>query len=507
MIPQALIPLIGVLVVVFVAFYGFKSGGYLVHIGLMATPLLIYLVNNPGSWLVVILGLVDSKLIFPGIPQGLNVVHVMIAGFVAFIVARNIINKPQPFPHDTADRVLIAFMLVIAATAAVRGLGIRALGGEAWGGMGYIKLWLAGSFVLASRYVTLTNRQLRTAIFLMVFLGLLPVFAQFLFMVSHGSIYQQYMFVEAYVGGLLDSLNAAESGRGVVRYHMLSGLSSTTLMLGIVLIPGVTAFQRFGIALTVLGSLVLAGLSGFRGAFLLVIGTVVMIMLIQSKNNRLPRLAGFLFLITAGLVLSYPFLEHMPSSIQRTLSWLPGAKVPIDIKIEAMNSVTTRTRVWEMAWAEVPHYLWIGKGFTINPADLQSVTVRQDWVLSAFLGHNYHSGPLTLLLDTGVFGFITGAGFMITSCLSAYRRLRHVEKDPFLKRCYVFLLAQYIYAVPAYFLIFGDVRESFVTMFIRYALMGVIINSSVAQDARTKASKAPVAPAPVFQQRRAMILR
>ncbi len=507
MIPQALIPLIGVLVVVFIAFYGFKSGGYLVHIGLMATPFLIYLVNNPSAWLVAILALIDSKLIFPGIPQGLNVVHVMMAGFVALIVARNIINKPESHPHDAADRFLIAFMVVLAVTAATRGLGIRALGGESWGGMGYIKLWLAGSFVLASRYVTLSNRQLRVSIILMVLLGLLPVFAQFLFMVSRGAVYQQYMFIEAYVGGLLDSLNAAESGRGVVRYHMLSGLSSTALMMGIVLIPGVTAMQRLGIGATVLGAFVMAGLSGFRGAILLLVGTVVLVLLIQSKSNKLPRLAGFFFLLFACLVITYPFIEHLPSSIQRTLSWLPGANVPLDIKIEAMNSVTTRTRVWEMAWAEVPRYLWIGKGFTLNPLDLLSVTVRQDWVLSAFLGHNYHSGPLTLLLDTGIFGFITGSGFMIASCISAYRRLRYVDSDPFLRRFYIFLLAQYIYSVPAYFFIFGDVRESFVTMFIRYAFMGVIVNSSIALKAAAQPKPARSSAVPAFQQRRAIVFR
>jgi hypothetical protein len=486
MLPQAIIPIIGVIVVVLIAFMGFRSQGYFIHLALISTPIAIYLLSNPSAWLVAVLGVSQSKLIFPGLPQGLQVVHALMFGFVAVVIARNIILKPASPGRRMSNLFLLGFLAVIIATAVVRGSGLRFLGSSLWGGMGYIKVVLAGAFVLTSRYIPLTDKQLRLTILLMLSLSLLPVASQFLYVLSRGSIYQQYYFVEAYVGGLMESLNAIETGRGAVRFHMLATLSSNLLLCGLALIPW-KSFYKVLIGLLLFIVLLMAGLSGFRGSFLLAVGTLFILVVITAEDKKYVRLVSLMAIVFMSLAIVYPFTNLLPGSIQRTLSWLPGADIPIEIKIEAMNSVVHRTRVWQMAWNEVPQYLWIGKGFTINPADILAITVRQDWALNAFLSHNYHSGPLSMLLDTGLFGFIFGTGFMLTSCYEAYRQMSRLPDDAFLKRFYMVFLAQYIYSVPAFFLIFGDVKESFVSMFINFSILNVLARTSEAKVIKKEA--------------------
>lgn len=479
--PQFIIGIIGVLVVVLIAFYGFTTQGYVVHLTLLSAPLFVFLVNSPATWFMLIMGLTQSKLVFPGLPQGLHVVHVLIAGFSALMLARVTILKPNRARLKPYEYFLIAFTVVIVATAAVRGLGIRGLGSEAWGGMAYIKIFITATFLLAARQVTLKPKQIRWAIILMLLFSTLPIISQLIFTLSGGSIYQQYIFVEAYVGGLISSLEASQSG-GIVRYQMAGNLAGCIVLFALILIPA-HGLSKGMLALFMIIAFVLIGFTGFRGQVLWLIGTLVLFTYFNSSRKyRSSRMIMIGIGALTALLLCYPLVPHMPGAMQRALSWLPMAPIPWNIKYEAATSATTRLLVWEMAWSEVPKYLIVGKGFTVNPGDMMAISVRTDWVLNAFLGHNYHSGPLSLLLDAGFFGLLFGTCFMITAAVEMCRRQRNITGPPLMRRAYNYFLAQHLYSVPAYFLIFGDVRESFPAMFINVAVMLVIYNSSEKAD-------------------------
>ena len=64
-----------VALVVLIAFYGITSGNYLIQLGLVITPILIFLVNRPDLWLCVIIAIYQSQLILPFMPQGLQAYH------------------------------------------------------------------------------------------------------------------------------------------------------------------------------------------------------------------------------------------------------------------------------------------------------------------------------------------------------------------------------------------------------------------------------------------------
>lgn len=480
MLPSFIIPLIGVAIVVFVAFFGFTTQGYFVHLILLATPVFVFLVNQPSTWLILILGISKSGLIFPGLPQGLQVLHVLMFGLTVLLFARNIIEKKNRGKRDLSDLFLIGFMLVILITAMTRGFGLRALGSEGWGGMSYIKLFITSSFLLVVKSLKVTEKQFRKALYLLLIFSTLPTAAQLVFTLSGGSIYVQYMFIEAYVGGLLSSLQASTSG-GTVRYHMLGSVAMIVMMFGMILVPSYGPLNKVIRAMIVMLAIALAGLSGFRGQIITIMGTLILIVLLQGSKNYVRRMGGIILVAFIGLLLLYPVIPFLPPAIQRSFSWLPFAPIPWDIKFEATYSATTRFLVWDMAWREIPDYLLIGKGFMVNPSDLMALTVRQDWVLNAFLGHNYHSGPLSLLLDTGVFGFFFATGFLITSSFEMFRRLKDVKDPPIMRRAYIFFLASHLFTVPSYYIIFGDVRESFPVIFLNLSIMHVLRNSCIAE--------------------------
>ncbi len=481
-LPAILIQMIAALVVIFLAFYSLKSGSLTLQMGLLAAPVVFFLINNPAVWLVVILGLVQSKLILPGLPQGLQLVHVMMAGFAMMILARNCITKSISFSRRASDVFLYGFLFVLAATAAHRGIGIRALGSDQWGGMSYIKLFVAAAFLMTTKYVVLTPKQIRAAIFLMIGLSMLPLAAQLLYQLSGGRIYMQYRFVEAYTSGLLASVEASESGSGVVRLHAVGGLAFSLLMAGVVMIRPVGP-RKMLLVFVVGFSILLAGLSGFRGQILTISGTLLLFAVFAKPTKQILRLGLTGGILLLSLALCYPVIQYLPAPIQRSLSFLPGADIPIDIMMDATYSYEWRTRIWKLAWNEVPDYLWIGKGFTFNQEDMFSLSARRDGVLNAFLVHNYHSGPLSLLLDLGLFGLIFGGGFLLVSTIEIFRRLDRITGDPILRRFYLFMGCFYIYNLPSYFLVFGDVRETFPALFIYLAILKMVerTNASILQ--------------------------
>ncbi|HMP76422.1 MAG TPA: hypothetical protein PKE12_09015 [Kiritimatiellia bacterium] len=495
MLPQFVISIIAVLVVVAIAAFGFTTRGYFVHLALVFAPILVFLVNSPSTWLILVLGLSKSGLVFPGLPQGLQVVHVLMAGLLGLLLARMSIEKGIAARRGLSDFFLLLFLAVIFMTAYVRGFGLRAMGGDTWGGMAYVKILVTGGFLFLTRAMVLSERQFKKALFMMLGFATLPALAQIVFLASGGKIYHQYMFIEAYVGTLLVALDATLGG-GPVRYHMLAGIANTVFMVGMILLAGRNFLSKAMIAFIILVTFVLTGMSGFRGQILYLLFMLVMIGTMLGGRFNFRRLVAVGALALLALLPLYLISSSLPAAMQRAISWLPGIDIRFDVRAEAMISTMSRMRIWEMAWMEVPRYLWIGKGFAVNPGDLMTMAARSDWALNAFLSHNYHSGPLSLLLDTGVFGVLAGVLFMVFSTIEMIRRLPEVQDHPLLQRAFIFFLAQHIYAVISYYVIFGDVRESFPAMFINLTIMHMLLNSARDSDRRARLALDQAAAAP-----------
>ena len=104
----------------------------------------------------------------------------------------------------------------------------------------------------------------------------------------------------------------------------------------------------------------------------------------------------------------------------------------------------------------------------------------------AFLTRNYHSGPLVLLIDYGVTGFIAAVWLTILILRRLKKNAVQILKlpDTFEARYTLLLCSAQIWSWWAYYLIYGSVR-SFSENLTDYALVIVLMNSLIAAQANT----------------------
>jgi Na+-transporting methylmalonyl-CoA/oxaloacetate decarboxylase gamma subunit len=489
MIPKILVPVIAVAVVVIIAMFGFSSQNYAIHALLILAPVGMMLAGNIPLVFVIIIALYRSTLIVPGLPQGLAVVDVAILFIVLLMLATNAISKNRFQSKDLAPNWLIAFFCVVALTIYVRGIGIRIFGSDLWGGMSYVKLTVYILFYLVCRQITFTETMIKRSLIGMVLLSLIPVAAQLVFLLSGGKIYQQFAFVEAYATGLLGTLDAMQGGGQSTARFYFSGFGVSLLTAGLAFLP-FTGWRRFLLAFIVLFSTVMALLSGFRSTILLTIGLVYVYALLIYPHRRISITAAGIAAFFAALLLLIPFIRDMPSAVQRALAWVPFFDIPFEIRLDASLSTTWRLGVWEMAIKEIPEYLLIGKGFAFASIDLLGGFMARDADIHAFISHNYHSGPISLMLDLGVAGFVTATMFMVllvVDTLRGYVAMRKLRIAPMVFRLYCILGAMIIYQVFAFYLIYGDARSS---------INDILFNATILQVIRYNYGKKPTEPAP-----------
>jgi len=469
MLPSFLIPIIGVIVVVVIALYGFTSRGNTIHVILLATPVGIYLVNNPKALLILVFSLYTSGFMIPGLPQGIQAVHMLMVFFVALTVARNIIAKPDKRKIKTPHRWLYAFLGLLCIIIYFRGLGMRSAGSGLIGGASYIKLLFGAGFLFCAQYYTLSARQWRNLIYFMLIGSTLPTISQLIFMMSGGAIYQHFMFVQPYIYGLIENL-AGEAGAGTYRFHGLAGVGSQLLVTALILIP-FRGTNRLKIAILVGVCLAMAVFSGFRSSVLeIFVVTTLFIVMGAPRGQKVEYALGIGGLLLGLLILAIPMMPHLPYPVQRALSWLPFADVSVLAQQDATGSAVWRLEVWKYCLGHWREYMWLGRGFTFHISEIQSLSARADMILEAYISHNYHSGPISLLLDLGLPGFIIGSFFLISTFKLASKPLE-LQVDPFFIRAHNMFRIKLMFSVVSYYFIHGDVRSTFITIFMNLAML------------------------------------
>jgi O-antigen ligase len=195
-------------------------------------------------------------------------------------------------------------------------------------------------------------------------------------------------------------------------------------------------------------------------------------------------------------VLTVPFVDRLPVSVQRTLSFLP-LNVDRIARLDAQATVEWRLEMWRIVWAEVPRYLWLGKGYAMSPSDqyLADAGVRRgiyEQTEPALVMGNYHSGPLTLLIPFGIWGALGFVWFSLAALRVLYRNYRY--GDPALRTVNTFLFAYMITRLGTFYTVYGD----FSTDMMNFAgVMGlaVSLNGGVASPESSVEESVEASPA------------
>jgi hypothetical protein len=483
----------------------------------IAAPLALflgYLVSLPGSFTFAVVGML---LFFFALPLFLKWHHVWLvvfwnSGFVAMFLpgeprfwlmlaaisfAISFLNHvvfQKQFLRAPELTVPILFLAaVVLGTAWWRGgIGIRALGGAAYGGRYYIYILgaILGYFAFTAEPIPIAKSGKMAGLFLIsgttyalsnLAYKLGPAF-YFLFFIVNVEQAREQAAGEA---GLADVTKI-----GTLAPACTAALCYLLARYGIRGLFDWARPWRFGFLCVTLGASLFAG---FRS-------TVMLLFLIFTFQFYFEGLMRTRFLpIIAGLAICgfAPFLffaKAMPPVVQRVISFLP-VNVDSEILENAKGTEAWRFDMWAVALKEVPNYLVIGKGYRVDPNDLflENEAARMGMAAlgyeSQLLTGDYHSGPLSVLIPFGIFGSAAFLWVLIAGCrvLSWNRRFG----DARLRRINNTLLSTYVAYCISFLFLFGSLHSQ-LCIFLGICGFSVSLNGGVKRRAAPKRRPVPV---------------
>jgi len=352
---------------------------------------------------------------------------------------------------------LVVLAIVVLVTAYFRGgIGLRSLGGSVYGGKKYV--YLLGAilcfFALACWRIPRGHVK-RYA--LLYTLGSLSLILPNLAYLLGPSFYWMYSFVP--VEYALEQAGAEFSESGMVRYSgvgfaMIGVFYLMTVKWGIEGILDWRRPWRFGVLMLVIG---ISMLGGFRS----IIALYLLMFAILFLLERMWRPFQMAYLGTIAVVFAIVvvvFIDRMPMSVQRSLSFLPLDISP-SVVANAEHSTQWRFDMWGLVWQEVPDYLWLGKGYAISPMDLflSQESVRRGFMKTyevSLVAGDYHSGPLSVLVIFGIPGCVALVAFWIAGMRVLNRNRRYSPPDMQLFNNLLF--AMFLARIVFFIVVFGD---------------------------------------------------
>lgn len=426
----------------------------------------------------------------------------MIAVSFGISILHFTLNRKSRFISvPSVTRPLVFLLIVVLVTARLTGgISIYSLsgGGGDIGGKHYIWLLIGifGYFAITAQHIPLEKAKLYTTLF---FFGLVS----FAIGSSAGLLNPDLNFIFLVfppdAGGYMSVAQESVSGPATIaRFGGLSlgALGITYLMLLRYGVEGVLDLTKVWRPLLCLALLFLSFFGGFRSMAINLLLTVAILFYLEGllRSRFMPIVA---LLLVLGATLMLPFANHLPKSMQRTLTFLP-IHLSQDVEDDAKGSTEWRTSMWSELVPDVPKYLLLGKGYNINTAELEQVDLV--WQHPEYhgmvtpgegakLAGDYHNGPLSVIIPFGVFGAIGFIWFLVAGGRVLYRNYKF--GDPALQRINRFLYAYYLMKVIMFFVIFGSLYSDFVG-FTGLVGLSVALNGGLRRPALAPAPSRPV---------------
>jgi hypothetical protein len=360
-------------------------------------------------------------------------------------------NRPQ-WDMRVGWPLLILLMIVISTAMFRGGVTGRALGSGNWGGMRYVLVVsaIAAFFAISARSIQAGSANRFGSFY---FLSGSLSFVSNLILIAGPSLY----FLFSVFSSELAYFQLREGS--IQRYTGLA-LAAAAIMNWLLMKYGIRGLTSFGSFWRIFVFALFLGvglLGGFRSTLIL----LMLLLAFQFAFERLYRgwhivaLVGTIALSLAMLVM---FIERLPISIQRSLSFLPIKVDPI-VKADADGTLDWRLEMWKVVLPEVPKYLWIGKGYSYSGVDyyLTKAAVSQGRLTSyedTLISGNYHHGILTLIIPFGLFGFLAFMWFAVAGWWLLFNNYRRSRPEVVLLN--TFLLSYYSARLLFYFTFYGQ---------------------------------------------------
>jgi hypothetical protein len=456
---------------------------------LLLTPILL---THHHAILIVSWNAYINAFFLPGQPY-IWMVTTLISCF--FLVLTRTLNRGKmeliTVPSITWPLLAIALVSYVTSTM-TGGVGAQAMGSDVFGGKRYFFLWGAvlGYFVLSSIPIPENRRQLLAGLFFLS--SATAAFSNVAFMLGEHFYFLFLLFPvewamtqaasEFQMGGVGRVGGLGPAGLAVVSYILLRyGITGTFNLR--------KPWRTFAFFL----ALVAGMFSGYRGTLVLVLTLLVFQFFLEGLHKT-----KYLGIFLAGTVLCsalvLPVANRLPLSIQRCLTMLP---LDLDQAVidDARGSTDWRLEMWRAIIPDIPKYLLVGKGFTIDPKDLyfsqQSISRRMiaPYETSLIAG-DYHNGPLTLIIPFGIWGVLTFGWFCVAAIRLLWRNYKYGEES--LKNVNTFMFAIFLTKLTFFVFIFGAFYMDLAT-FCGIVGLSVSVNRGMASPNR---APVPIADEP-----------
>jgi hypothetical protein len=431
-------------------------------------------------WLIAIWNMSITCQFLPGVLPGW--MPMALLGFT-IAIGHYILNRQRRFlPAPWVSRSLIFIALVVYVTAKLRGgIGMRALGDEAIGGKRYFFIWTAviGYFALTSQTIPARKRNLYALLFLLG--GLTSVIGEIADKLGPAFSFVYVFFPMGDSAITHDYLMGDES---VVRYGGLAD-ASKAVAFALVLrygLEGILNLKKLWRPFVFFAALFLITFGGFRATFILIGATLGLVFYFEGLlRSRLMPIVLLGCLLTGGLVVA--FSDQLPRPFQRCLAFLPLKLDPV-ARQSAEASSDWRLEIWRSVIPQIPQYLLLGKGLTMDANELASYQTLGNSQVGGLegggftLAGDYHNGPLSVIIPFGIAGCIAVLWFFGASLKALWANYKY--GDPDARHINTFLLSFFIAKILLFFFVFGGFYGDF-PMFVGVIGFSVSLNGGVAK--------------------------
>ena len=449
------------------------------------------------AWLFLFWNTNMMAFFLPGKPS-----FAMLLCLVSFTISafQHILNKRLKFIYvPTIAWPLFFLAAVVLITAYLRGgIHLNAAGSDTFGGKRYIDILVAiiGFFAMTARQIPLQKVALYVKLY---FLGAVTLLAGNVAGLVSPSLYFIFVIFPVDPAALAAGSATGQTGGGAERFSGL-GMAATSIisfMLAYYGIKGIFSFRKYWRLLFFIALCIAFLFGGFRSWLISFIITFAILFYMEGAHRTM-LMPMFLLgaMLTVGFTLA--FSDHLPLSIQRTMSFLP-VKIDPMVADDAKASSEWRVEMWKSVLPTIPDYLLLGKGYSFSQYDMEMIragmTAGGDTIAdaqAAMLAGDYHNGPLSVIVPLGIWGVVGFLWFLAAGIKVLRQNYRY--GDPALERINRFLLVTFIARTIGFFLIFGSLYSELFD-FVGVVGLSICINGGM----RRGAAPAP-APKPVINK-------
>jgi hypothetical protein len=384
--------------------------------------------------------------------------------------------------------LLFLFLVTCVTAQATGGTGARILGSSQFGGRRYISVWAAilAYFAISAFPVPTEKRKSYTLLFFLA--GVTSAVGNLAFALGPNFYFLFLLFPPEWA-----IFQASEDTRVMLRINGLfpAALAIISFMLVRYGLRGIVNLRYWWRGVIVLTAFVLGLCSGFRSVLVMVMILFAVQFWLEGLHKTRWVFVGLgVALLLAGAVV--PFANRLPLSVQRCLTVFPLDldRAAID---DAQGSSQWRIEMWRALLPDIPKYLWLGKGFAIDPKDLYFAQEGVRFggaspIDGSIVAGDYHNGPLSVIIPFGIWGVCAFVWFIAASIRALW--INYKNSEPEMRTVNTFLLCFFLTKVLFFVVFFGAFYVELV-LFTSTIALSISINRGVRTVRREQVSVQP----------------